>query len=47
MPAAGLTLGLYRTVMHFVGVWNNSKADLGPVLTREELRAALEKEETL
>ena len=33
-------------VMHFVGAWNNAGADKGPVLTREELRAALEKEET-
>lgn len=44
VPAAGLTLGFYRLAMGLIGMWNNSTADLGPVLTKEELRAALEKE---
>lgn len=39
VPAAGLTLGFYRMVMHFAGVWNNIHADFGPVLTKEELKA--------
>ena len=47
LPAAGLTLGLYRLVMGLTGAWNNSLADFGPVLTREELRAVLEKEDNL
>ena len=46
LPAAGLTLGLYRLVMGLVGAWNYEGADFGPVLTKEELRAALKKEET-
>lgn len=45
LPAAGLTLGLYRVAMGLVGAWNYSGADFGPVLTKEELHAALKKEE--
>lgn len=45
VPAAGLTLGFYRMVMHFAGVWNYSHADFGPALTKDELRAALKKED--
>lgn len=39
--AAGITLPLYRVVMHFVSMWNNARAELGPELTKEELKAAL------
>ena len=45
LPVSGLTLALYRTVMHYITLWNNSSADLGPALTKDELRAALEKED--
>lgn len=44
VPTAGLTLGLYRTVMHFVGVWNNAKAEHGPSITKEELNAFLKEQ---
>ena len=41
LPAAGLTLGLYRLVMGLTGAWNNSRADFGPVLTREVSQSLL------
>lgn len=44
VPTAGLTLGFYRTIMHFVGVWNNAKAERGPVLTNEELNTFLKEQ---
>lgn len=46
VPAAGLTLGLYRVAMGLIGAWHYSGADFGPVLTKEELRAALGQEDS-